>query len=152
MIIKHGRRIWGEICEVRKGVWAFFLDCAFRLMIGWAGKLRSHREIQSTCFVVHSFTTFSSISSAFSLRMEPVSHSSCLFWNVTTDLHNLSNGSLASLISWIWGNALCISHPRRSSSLLIRFLWNKKGENNEKCPQTYKLKHFHLYKPHTCLF
>ena len=27
MITKHGRR---EIHEVRKGLWAFFVDCAFR--------------------------------------------------------------------------------------------------------------------------
>ena len=25
-----------EIHEVRKGLWAFFLDCAFRMLIGWA--------------------------------------------------------------------------------------------------------------------
>ena len=30
-----------EIHEVRKGLWAFFLDCAFRMLIGWAGRLRS---------------------------------------------------------------------------------------------------------------
>ena len=41
MIIKHGRHIFGEIHEVRKGLWAFFLDCAFRMLIGWADKLRS---------------------------------------------------------------------------------------------------------------
>ena len=27
-----------EIHEVRKGLWAFFLDCAFRMLIGWTGK------------------------------------------------------------------------------------------------------------------
>ena len=26
---------------MRKGMWAFFLDCGFRLLIGWADKLRS---------------------------------------------------------------------------------------------------------------
>ena len=30
------------LSEVRKGMWAFFLDCAFRALIGWADKLRSH--------------------------------------------------------------------------------------------------------------
>ena len=25
---------WGEICEVRKGMWAFFHDCAFGMLIG----------------------------------------------------------------------------------------------------------------------
>ena len=39
MIIKHGRHVFGEIHEVRKGLWAFFLT-AFRMLIGWAGKLR----------------------------------------------------------------------------------------------------------------
>ena len=34
MIIKHGRDIFGEIHEVRKGLWAFFLNCAFRMLIG----------------------------------------------------------------------------------------------------------------------
>ena len=24
--------------EERKGLWIFFLDCAFRMLIGWAGK------------------------------------------------------------------------------------------------------------------
>ena len=34
--------IYWEIHEVRKGMWAFFLDCALRaLPIGWAGILRS---------------------------------------------------------------------------------------------------------------
>ena len=27
-----------EIHEVRKGFWAFILDCAFRVLIGWAEK------------------------------------------------------------------------------------------------------------------
>ena len=38
-------KFWGEIHEVRKGMWAFlFLDCAFRMLIGWADQLRSHRD------------------------------------------------------------------------------------------------------------
>ena len=41
-IIKHWRHIFGEIHEVRKDLWAFFLDCAFRMLIGRAGKLRSY--------------------------------------------------------------------------------------------------------------
>ena len=32
---------WRAIHEVRKGLWAFFLHCAFRILIGWAGK-RDH--------------------------------------------------------------------------------------------------------------
>ena len=28
MILKYGRHL-GEIYELRKGLWAFFLDCAF---------------------------------------------------------------------------------------------------------------------------
>ena len=31
-----------EIHEVRKGLWAFILDCAFWILIGWAEKLQSH--------------------------------------------------------------------------------------------------------------
>ena len=42
MIDKHGRQIFGEIYEVRKGLWAFFLGCAFGMLIGWTEKLRSH--------------------------------------------------------------------------------------------------------------
>ena len=41
MIIKHGRRIFGEIHEVRKGLWGLFYY-AFRVLIGWADKLRSY--------------------------------------------------------------------------------------------------------------
>ena len=41
MIIKHGGHIFGEIYKLRKGLWAFFLDCVFRVLIGWAGKLQS---------------------------------------------------------------------------------------------------------------
>ena len=37
----HESNIFGEMHEVRKGLWAFFLDCALRMLIGWAGKLRS---------------------------------------------------------------------------------------------------------------
>ena len=33
-----------EIHKVRKGLWALFLDCAFRMLIGWAGKFRSRGE------------------------------------------------------------------------------------------------------------
>ena len=35
MIIKHGGLM------VRKGLWAFFLDRALRVLIGWADKVRS---------------------------------------------------------------------------------------------------------------
>ena len=42
MIIKYGRYIFGEIHEVRKGLWALFFDCAFWMLIGWASKLRAH--------------------------------------------------------------------------------------------------------------
>ena len=38
MIIKHGRHIFGEMHEVRKDLWAFFLDRAFRMLIGWESK------------------------------------------------------------------------------------------------------------------
>ena len=41
MIIKHGRHIFGEIHEMRK-VCVFFFNCAFRGLIGWIVKLRSH--------------------------------------------------------------------------------------------------------------
>ena len=34
MIIKHGGHIFGEIHKMRKGLWAFFLECAFRVLIG----------------------------------------------------------------------------------------------------------------------
>ena len=49
MIIKRGRHILGEIHEVRKGLWAFFLDCAFRMLIGWAGKLQTHGVLSLAC-------------------------------------------------------------------------------------------------------
>ena len=39
------RHILGENDEVCKGLWAFFLDCAFQSLIGWAGKLPSHRSL-----------------------------------------------------------------------------------------------------------
>ena len=34
----------GGIHEVRKGLWAFLLDCAFRMLIGSTDKLRSRGE------------------------------------------------------------------------------------------------------------
>ena len=40
-MIKPGRHIVQQIDKVRKGLWACFLDCAFRMLIGWADKLRS---------------------------------------------------------------------------------------------------------------
>ena len=40
--------VW-EIHEVRKGLWAFFLGCTFRMLIGWAGKLRSRGKIVENC-------------------------------------------------------------------------------------------------------
>ena len=34
--------VW-EMQEMRKGIWDFFfLDCDFRVLIGWAGKLQSY--------------------------------------------------------------------------------------------------------------
>ena len=39
MIIKHGGHIFAEIHEVCKGLW---VDCAFGMLIGWAGELQSH--------------------------------------------------------------------------------------------------------------
>ena len=43
MIIKHGKHILGEIHEVRKGMWAFFLlEWAFQMPVGWGGELQSH--------------------------------------------------------------------------------------------------------------
>ena len=46
MIIKHGRQH-----DVRKGLWACFLDCAIRMLIGWAGKLRSYGGDLALLFV-----------------------------------------------------------------------------------------------------
>ena len=44
MIIKHGAHFFGKIYKLRKGLWAFLLDCLFRVLIGWADKLR-HMDI-----------------------------------------------------------------------------------------------------------
>ena len=47
MIIKHGfvgTFFFGELHEVRKGLWFFFLHCAFWMLIGWANKLRSRGQ------------------------------------------------------------------------------------------------------------
>ena len=38
MVINHSEILW-EIHKVRKGLWALFVDCAFWMLIGWAGKL-----------------------------------------------------------------------------------------------------------------
>ena len=47
---QHGRHFFGEIHGVRKGLWAFFLDCAFGMLIGWAGKLGSRgMNFTGTC-------------------------------------------------------------------------------------------------------
>ena len=43
-IVKNGDIFW-EIHEVHKDLRAFFLDCAFQSLIGWAGKLPSHRSL-----------------------------------------------------------------------------------------------------------
>ena len=39
MIIKHGGHVFEETHAVHKGTWPFLLDCAFRVLIGWASKL-----------------------------------------------------------------------------------------------------------------
>ena len=52
MIIKHSRHIIWEIHGVCKGLWDFFLDCAFRMLIGWACKLRSRDWLQSRGWVL----------------------------------------------------------------------------------------------------
>ena len=62
MIIKHGRHIFGKMYEMPKGLWAFFLDCAFRmLLIGWAGKLRSRGSNGGVHAVVEQTTWFFAI-------------------------------------------------------------------------------------------
>ena len=57
MIIKHGRHVFGEIHEMRKGLWAFFLDC-FSNADWLSGKLRSRaketRLINNALFFVYS--------------------------------------------------------------------------------------------------
>ena len=54
MIIKHGRHIFWEIHEVRKGLWAF------SVLIGWACKLRSHADdVVSACYTQSSPKTYS---------------------------------------------------------------------------------------------
>ena len=42
MIIKHDRHVFEEVHEVCKGLWAFFLDYMFWMLIGRIGKLQSH--------------------------------------------------------------------------------------------------------------
>ena len=37
---------------MRIGLWAFFLDCAFRVLIGWSNELRSRGLMQSPVVVV----------------------------------------------------------------------------------------------------
>ena len=37
--------------EVRKGLWAFFLDCAFRMLIGWARRLRYHGKFTAEKYI-----------------------------------------------------------------------------------------------------
>ena len=34
MIIKYGTHIFEEIYKLRKGLWAFFLDCVCQVLIG----------------------------------------------------------------------------------------------------------------------
>ena len=34
MIIQHDRQFFFKVPEVRKGMWAFSLDCDFRMLIG----------------------------------------------------------------------------------------------------------------------
>ena len=48
MVIKHGRHVFGEIHEVRKGLWAFFLT-AFRMLIGLGGKLEKLTNKEQVC-------------------------------------------------------------------------------------------------------
>ena len=42
--------VW-EMHKVRKGLWALFLDCDFRVLIGWAGKLRSRDHAGCSRFI-----------------------------------------------------------------------------------------------------
>ena len=42
MIIQHGGHIFEKFTRCAKVCGLFLLDCAFRILIGWAGKLRSH--------------------------------------------------------------------------------------------------------------
>ena len=78
MIIKHGRHIFGEIHEVRKGTWAFFLDCSFRMLIGWADKLQSRGSNER--FTAKFCYSISSVRSILfrTLHFPPSSFSACL--------------------------------------------------------------------------
>ena len=38
---------------MRKGLWALFLDCAFRMLIGWADKLQSHGNLKGFLALVN---------------------------------------------------------------------------------------------------
>ena len=48
MIATHGRYILWELHEVRKGLWAIYLYCAFRMLIRWRGKLQSHARYSTS--------------------------------------------------------------------------------------------------------
>ena len=41
-MIETGQTHFGEIHQVCKVLWASFLHCAFRMLIGWVGKCQSH--------------------------------------------------------------------------------------------------------------
>ena len=70
MIIKHGRHVLEGSSRGRKGMWALFLDCAFQMLIGWTGKVRSRGCYARECHVftisVH-VTSFDILSVVFML-------------------------------------------------------------------------------------
>ena len=81
---QNNKSVW-EIHEVRKGMWAFFLDCAFRMLIGWARKLWS-RGWQSLfvsllidCLSVSKSLATVCLSVSLSLSLLSVCLSVCLF-------------------------------------------------------------------------
>ena len=58
MIIKHGRNILGENSRGAQMFVGFFLYCAFRVLFGWTGKLRSHGKYQRAVIHDEEFSVF----------------------------------------------------------------------------------------------
>ena len=95
------RTHFGEIHEVRKGLWAFFLDCAFRLLIGWATKLRSRGGVFPRVLWGYWWFQFCSSDGRCNGTSDPSNYLSCpQVWMETYDIRrSLHQYGMASCVA-----------------------------------------------------
>ena len=91
--------LFWEIHEVRKGLWAFYLDCAFRMLIDWAG----NKDGRSCSVYLLGRLTFVNKFHSYTVRFwVDLQLSQCdRLWNSSEELENTKGKKTPTITTWI---------------------------------------------------